>query len=62
MPFAPTLTPEQFVASARSESGQAKPIIESAVLMGGGRELIIRHGTSTYWLRITASNKPILTK
>jgi hemin uptake protein HemP len=38
------------------------PIIESAVLMGGGRELIIRHGTSTYRLRITASNKLILTK
>ena len=29
---------------------------------GGRRELIIRHGEETYRLRVTASNKLILTK
>ncbi|HEX9523200.1 MAG TPA: hemin uptake protein HemP [Reyranella sp.] len=38
------------------------PIVDSAELMGGQRELIIRHGAGTYRLRITASNKLILTK
>ena len=36
--------------------------VDSAVLMKGRRELLIRHGTDTYRLRITASNKLILTK
>ena len=30
--------------------------------MGGQRELMIRHGRETYRLRVTASNKLILTK
>jgi hemin uptake protein HemP len=37
-------------------------VVDSAALMGGRRELIIRHGTDSYRLRITASNKLILTK
>jgi hemin uptake protein HemP len=36
--------------------------IDSVTLMKGRRELIIRHGAGTYRLRITASNKLILTK
>ncbi len=36
--------------------------VDSATLMNGRRELLIRHGTHTYRLRITASNKLILTK
>jgi hemin uptake protein HemP len=36
--------------------------VDSATLMKGRRELIIRHGADTYRLRITASNKLILTK
>lgn len=36
--------------------------VDSATLMNGRRELIIRHGADTYRLRITASNKLILTK
>lgn len=36
--------------------------VDSAELMKGRRELIIRHGVDTYRLRITASNKLILTK
>jgi hemin uptake protein HemP len=38
------------------------PVRDSAVLMNGRRELIIRHGRETYRLRVTASNKLILTK
>jgi len=38
------------------------PVVESVALMSGQRELIIRHGTETYRLRVTASNKLILTK
>ncbi|MBI2735570.1 MAG: hemin uptake protein HemP [Rhodospirillales bacterium] len=36
--------------------------VDSVTLMRGRRELIIRHGADTYRLRITASNKLILTK
>lgn len=38
------------------------PVVESAALMNGRRELIIRHGAEAYRLRVTASNKLILTK
>lgn len=38
------------------------PVVESATLMGGGRELLIKHGVALYRLRVTASNKLILTK
>ncbi len=38
------------------------PIVDSVTLMDGRRELIIRHGADTYRLRVTASNKLILTK
>lgn len=40
----------------------ASPSVDSVTLMGGRRELIIRHGTDAYRLRVTASNKLILTK
>jgi hemin uptake protein HemP len=38
------------------------PEVASAELMRGGRELLIRHGESTYRLRVTMSGKLILTK
>lgn len=38
------------------------PSVESSQLMSGRRELLIRHGASTYRLRVTASEKLILTK
>lgn len=44
------------------ETADVKPSVESVTLMMGRRELIIRHGADTYRLRITASNKLILTK
>lgn len=38
------------------------PAIESAALLQGRRELMIRHGVDLCRLRLTASNKLILTK
>ncbi len=38
------------------------PVADSTVLMKGRRELIIRHGAETYRLRVTASDKLLLTK
>ena len=43
-------------------AGSTPLVIDSVTLMGGRRELIIRHGEDTYRLRVTASNKLILTK
>jgi hemin uptake protein HemP len=48
-----------------SEAGRpdsSTPIVDSVTLMSGQRELIIRHGAESYRLRVTASNKLILTK
>jgi hemin uptake protein HemP len=45
-----------------SPSGAGTPVVESVALMSGRRELIIRHNADTYRLRVTASNKLILTK
>jgi hemin uptake protein HemP len=36
--------------------------VDSVDLLQGGRELLIRHGATTYKLRVTASEKLILTK
>ena len=57
-------TPPSNVAPVADRNGdaQAVPIVDSATLMGGRRELIIQHGAGSYRLRITASNKLILTK
>ena len=66
MEFATSPTPpssvEQLAERERNDAGQAIPIVDSATLMGGRRELIIQHGTGSYRLRVTASNKLILTK
>ena len=48
------------VEAERPDSGT--PSVDSVTLMGGRRELIIRHGADAYRLRVTASNKLILTK
>jgi hemin uptake protein HemP len=49
--------------TAEPESASSAPlVVESATLMSGRRELLIRHGEDTYRLRVTASNKLILTK
>lgn len=46
---------------ARTRGGEVRSI-ESAALMHGARELVIRHGADRYRLRITANDKLILTK
>lgn len=38
------------------------PVADSTDLLKGQRELRIRHGSQTYRLRLTASDKLILTK
>ena len=51
------------VRAAEPESaGAASLVVDSVTLMGGRRELLIRHGDGLYRLRVTASNKLILTK
>ena len=44
----------QRAASDPRDPGHALLVVDSADLMGGRRELIIRHGAGTYRLRITA--------
>lgn len=48
--------------SGRDRTDPPAPVVESNALMSGRRELIIRHNADTYRLRVTASNKLILTK
>jgi hemin uptake protein HemP len=62
MPPAPPSSVEQLAERERNDAAQTVPTVDSATLMGGRRELIIQHGTGSYRLRITASNKLILTK
>lgn len=38
------------------------PLLHSADLLGGAREVLIRHGEDTYRLKLTGNNKLILTK
>lgn len=38
------------------------PVVESARLMSGGREIVIQHAGQSYRLRVTRANKLILTK
>ena len=46
-----------------SDAGDPEPlVVDSVELFVGRREVIIRHGADAYRLRITASNKLILTK
>ncbi len=46
---------------AAAELAPAPPV-DSVTLLNGRRELAIRHGADIYRLRLTASNKLILTK
>jgi hemin uptake protein HemP len=56
-------SPAARCAGGRPDSSGAPPlVVDSVTLMAGRRELLIRHGDDVYRLRITASNKLILTK
>jgi hemin uptake protein HemP len=57
------LTRSHRVSGAQSDRLEVTiPAVESAALLQGRRELLIRHGVELYRLRLTASNKLILTK
>ncbi len=47
---------------AQSAPRLATPSVDSRRLLGGARELVIRHGTEDYRLRLTRNDKLILTK
>jgi len=50
-------------AAAKEKSADRRPsVVDSLELLAGRRELLITHGAATYRLRLTASNKLILTK
>jgi hemin uptake protein HemP len=44
------------------EPSSSVPVVDSSALLKGHRELIVRHAESRYRLRLTASNKLIMTK
>lgn len=57
--------PSRAARTSESEADRpdpSTPVVDSVALMTGRRELIIRHGAESYRLRVTASNKLILTK
>ena len=48
---------------AEPEMSPAGPaVLRSTDLLGGAREVLIRHGEDTYRLKLTGNNKLILTK
>lgn len=53
----PTIT-----GSLAGAAAHAPAVITSEQLLAGGRELIITHADSVYRLKLTGSNKLILTK
>jgi hemin uptake protein HemP len=54
--------PREVRAVEPASDGAAPMAVDSVTLMAGRRELLIRHGDGLYRLRLTASNKLILTK
>ena len=57
--------PPRDAAASNSESrprGPAIPLLRSEELFGRGREILIEHAGGYYRLRVTQSNKLILTK
>ena len=49
-------------ASASPSGDSPMPVFDSAGLLQGGREIMIRHGSECYRLRHTRNDKLILTK
>lgn len=54
--------PEALTPFAAEPAENAAPTISSEELMAGRKEVIILHGNNIYRLKITASDKLILTK
>jgi len=64
---APCRSPQDNGAEAQlprlaSQPGTAIPVLRSSDLFGTAREILLEHGEALYRLRITHSNKLILTK
>ncbi len=55
-------TDSQVPVSEAVPRGPAVPCVRSESLFGRSREILIEHGGSCYRLRVTHSNKLILTK
>lgn len=47
---------------AAAEQARRPAALDSAALLAGGSEVMIRHGAETYRLRVTRQNRLILTK
>ena len=60
------LKPLDFPATAApadaSTAAPSMPVLDSRLLLNGGREVLIRHGDECYRLRHTRNDKLILTK
>lgn len=60
------LKPLDFPATSapveESAAAPAMPVLDSRLLLNGGREVLIRHGDECYRLRHTRNDKLILTK
>lgn len=55
--------PSASPSTPESSSGESPmPVFDSAGLLQGGREIMIRHGSECYRLRHTRNDKLILTK
>ena len=55
--------PSAAMSTPELSSGEsARPVFDSAGLLQGGREIMIRHGSECYRLRHTRNDKLILTK
>jgi hemin uptake protein HemP len=61
-PRAPTLHLVARRTEPRNANVPAVPRVASALLLAGGRELVIQHQGSEYHLRLTRNDKLILTK
>ncbi|MFD0725266.1 hemin uptake protein HemP [Lysobacter brunescens] len=48
--------------TAEPAASSAMPVLDSRLLLNGGREVLIRHGDECYRLRHTRNDKLILTK
>ena len=54
--------PEGTLQHAAPPSAATVPFYDSAVLFGGRREIVIRHGEADYRMKITRQGKLILNK
>lgn len=58
----PLDVPAESATTRESAAAPAMPVLDSRLLLNGGREVLIRHGDECYRLRHTRNDKLILTK